>query len=171
MVLPALISSGILNRFDASESPIHTLLAKSNNGQQYDDYYEDEYADPQKYDYEEDYQPNMAKRKYVPSQLTNMLELLRNHKQLGSSLVGLGLVLTFVGMMFFFNGALLRIGNICIIAGVPLLVGPDSVRAYFLRKDRVQATIITGIGIFLVMWGKPRFGILFEIFGLLNTMG
>ena len=35
----------------------------------------------------------------------------------------------------------------------------------------MQATIITAIGILLVFWGKPRLGILFEIFGLLNLFG
>lgn len=148
---------------------IPAIIAKGN--QQYDDYYEEDYPD-QPYDYDDDYAPPPSKRKtYIPSQLNNLLETFRNHKQLGASLVGLGLIMTFVGLMLFFNGLLLRLGNICIIFGVPLLVGPDTVKQFFLQKSRTQASIITGIGIFLVMWGKPRFGILLEIFGLMSTMG
>ena len=144
---------------------IHSLIAKSDQG--YDDYYEDENPP---FDYEDEYAPNNTKR-FVPTPLANLIETFRNHKQLGASLVGLGLIMTFVGLMLFFNGLLLRVGNICIILGVPLLVGPDSVKQFFLQKSRTQASIITALGIFLVMWGRPRLGILFEIFGLLSSMG
>lgn len=109
--------------------------------------------------------------RYIPQQLKGILDLLKNQKQLGASLLGLGLLLTFAGMMLFFEGTLLRLGNMCIIAGVPLLVGPDAVREFFVQKSRMQASIIISIGILLVFWGKPRLGILFEIFGLLNTIG
>lgn len=154
------------------ENGFVNLIAKNN----FDEYYEDEYNNQDvgqlTDEYEDDYNlPQPKKKAYIPSQLSSLLDLLRNHKQLGASLLGLGLILTFAGMMLFFEGTLLRLGNICIIVGIPLLVGPDSVRQFFLKKSRTQASIITGIGIFLVFWGKPRLGILFEIFGLLNTMG
>lgn len=58
-----------------------------------------------------------------------------------------------------------------IIAGIPLLVGPNRVRQFFAKPARLQATIITAFGILLVFWGKPRLGILCEIFGLLNLFG
>lgn len=35
----------------------------------------------------------------------------------------------------------------------------------------MQATILTAIGILLVFWGKPRLGLLIELFGLLNLFG
>ena len=74
-------------------------------------------------------------------------------------------------MALFFEGNLLRLGNICMILGIPMLLGPDRVRGFFIKQSRIQATIITSIGIFLVFVGKPRLGILCEIFGLLNLFG
>jgi len=92
-------------------------------------------------------------------------------RQLGAGLLGVGVLLTFMGMMLFFEGTLLRLGNMCIIFGIPLLVGPDRVRSFFMKESRMQASTITAVGILLVFWGKPRLGILCEIFGLLNLFG
>lgn len=116
------------------------------------------------------------KPRYVPRQSSlpgfeAVSGLMKNQRQLGATLVGLGMLLSFMGMMLFFEGNLLRLGNICIIAGVPLLVGPGRVKSFFFKESRMQATIITSIGILLVFWGKPRLGIICEIFGLLNLFG
>lgn len=100
-----------------------------------------------------------------------MLGLIKNQRQLGATLLGIGILLTFMGMMLFFEGTLLRLGNLCMIGGIPLLIGPSRVKGYFLKQSRMQATIITSLGILLVFWGKPRLGILCEIFGLLNLFG
>lgn len=175
-----------------SHAPLSSTLPSSSRafeqlhilarGQQnYDDgQYEEEYDY-----YQEDYDnPPQSGRGPIPrsrksgglaidlkDRFTSLLELLRNHKQLGASLLGLGLLLTFAGMMLFFEGTLLRLGNMCIIAGIPLLVGPEAVKNFFIKKERTQATAIVSIGILLVFWGKPRIGILCEIFGILNLFG
>jgi len=101
----------------------------------------------------------------------SFLGLLQNQKQLGATLLAVGFFLTIMGMALFFEGNLLRLGNICMILGIPMLLGPDRVRGFFMKQSRIQATIITSIGIFLVFVGKPRLGILCEIFGLLNLFG
>mmetsp|Transcript_33912 Transcript_33912/g.34544 ORF Transcript_33912/g.34544 Transcript_33912/m.34544 type:complete len:212 (+) Transcript_33912:175-810(+) len=98
-------------------------------------------------------------------------QLFRNQKQIGAALIGGGFLLTFLGILLFFEGNLLRLGNICMILGIPLLVGIDRIRSYFLQSSRMQATIILAIGILLVFIGKPRLGIICEIFGLLNLFG
>lgn len=138
-----------------------------------DDYYEDEYYEYDEYTIpnEERNLPRMKKTSVIRQKITSLIDLFKNQKQLGASLLGLGLMLTFAGMMLFFEGTLLRLGNMCIIVGIPLLVGPDTVRQFFIKKERTQATVIISIGILLVFWGKPRLGILFEIFGLLNLFG
>lgn len=74
--------------------------------------------------------------------------LLKNQKQLGAGLVGVGMLLTFMGMMLFFEGNLLRLGNICIILGIPLLVGPNRVKKFFLKESRMQASIVTSLGMY-----------------------
>jgi hypothetical protein len=100
-----------------------------------------------------------------------LTSLVQNQKQLGALLLALGLFLSIMGMALFFEGNLLRLGNICIILGIPLLLGPDRVRGFFMKESRIQASLITSLGIILVFWGKPRLGILLEVFGLLNLFG
>ena len=95
----------------------------------------------------------------------------KNKRQAGAALLGIGMILSFLGVMLFFEGNLLRLGNICIILGIPLLLGPNKVRQFFMKESRMQASIITGLGILLVFTGRPRLGILCEIFGLLNLFG
>ena len=99
------------------------------------------------------------------------MQLVRNPKQIGAALIGIGLMLTVMGMMLFFEGNLLRLGNMCIIGGIPFLVGMGRVKNFFLKPERLQAAVITGMGIFLVFMGRPRLGILCEVFGLLNLFG
>jgi hypothetical protein len=99
------------------------------------------------------------------------LQLVENPKQVGVVLIGLGLMLTVMGMMLFFEGNLLRLGNICIISGIPFLIGTVRVKNFFVKPERLQASIITAVGIALVFMGKPRMGILCEAFGLLNLFG
>ena len=99
------------------------------------------------------------------------LSLFQNQKRLGATLLALGLLFTTFGMMLFFEGNLLRLGNMFMISGITFLLGPNKVRGFFMKAERMQATIITGVGVFLVFTGKPRMGILCEIFGLLNLFG
>ena len=99
------------------------------------------------------------------------LQLVKNPKQVGAVLIGLGLMLTVMGMMLFFEGNLLRLGNICIISGIPFLIGMVRVKNFFVKPERLQASIMTAAGIALVFMGKPRMGILCEVFGILNLFG
>jgi len=111
----------------------------------------------------------MPQPKQAPG--ATIMSLMQNQKQLGGFLLAIGFFLSIMGMMLFFEGNLLRLGNICIIVGIPLLIGPDRVRGFFMKQSRIQASIITSIGIILVFAGKPRLGILCEVFGLLNLFG
>ena len=53
-------------------------------------------------------------KRYNPRQQTfsTLGGLLKNPRQLGATLLGLGFLLTFMGMMLFFEGTLLRLGNV-----------------------------------------------------------
>jgi len=88
---------------------------------------------------------------YRPSQSNDpsFLSIFQNQRQLGATLVGIGVVLTFLGMMLLFERNLLRLGNISLIAGVFLLIGPGRVTGFFLKESRVQATIITSLGVYV----------------------
>lgn len=70
--------------------------------------YRDDYEQP-----ERDYGTQQRKR-YSPRQQTlgTLGGLLKNQKQMGAGLLGVGTLLTVMGMMLFFEGTLLRLGNV-----------------------------------------------------------
>lgn len=127
--------------------------------------YEDRGA---RYGGQDDMAPSYRRRQ---TQSSGLMSLFQNQKRLGATLLAIGLLLTTFGMMLFFEGNLLRLGNMFLLTGITLLLGPNKVRGFFMKAERMQATIITSVGIFLVFTGKPRIGILCEIFGLLNLFG
>jgi hypothetical protein len=67
------------------------------------------YAD----DYErgDDFRPQ---KRYSPREqsFSTLGGLLKNQKQMGAGLLGIGALLTVMGMMLFFEGTLLRLGNV-----------------------------------------------------------
>ncbi len=144
-----------------------------------DDYDEDGYGGTKRSNGNSDEGGGSNKRKpqpkYQPKRggLESLLDVVspETRRNVGATLLMGGGALTLIGMTLFFERNLLRLGNICIILGVPLLIGPSVVYNFFMQPKRAQATIITAMGIFLVFIGKPRLGILMEIFGLLNLIG
>ena len=82
-------------------------------------------------------------------------------------LVG-GSCLTGLGMVLFFNKALIRLGNLLFVSGVPLFIGPAKTIKYFMNPEKFRATGCVLMGLFLVFVGWPIFGILLEVFGILN---
>jgi hypothetical protein len=63
-------------------------------------------------------------------------------------------MLTFLGMMLFFERNLLRIGNLLIVGGITVLIGPTRVQSFFFQRQRTQAAIITLIGLYFVDAGN-----------------
>ena len=82
-----------------------------------------------------------------------------------------GSCLTGLGMVLFFNKALIRIGNLLFVSGVPLFIGPAKTIKFFMNPEKFRATGCVLMGLFLVFVGWPIFGILLELFGLLNLFG
>lgn len=65
----------------------------------------------------------------------------------------------------------MRLGNLFFVAGVPLTIGPGRTVGYFLQPKKARATGCLALGILLVFFGHPVFGIILEAFGLLNLFG
>lgn len=150
-------NADIKNKFRPNESPVYSR----------------DYNDNSHYKGHRNRQPRAAT---PPSSLLGNLlrvisDLARSQRQVGSYFLGGGLILMFIGMMLFFESNLLRLGNIMAIMGATLLIGPDKLGSFFLQKSRLQATIIIGLGVLLLLTGSPRLGLLVEIFGLLNLFG
>jgi hypothetical protein len=74
--------------------------------------YSDDYNDD--YDQSAEEYSGRTQRRYSPKDqgLPGLGGLLKNQRQLGAGLLGVGMLLTFMGMMLFFEGTLLRLGNV-----------------------------------------------------------
>jgi hypothetical protein len=126
-------------------------------------YYDEEYPDTSS---------SATPRQMFGSSSSRMLDILKNgDKKIGLPMLAAGGAITFMGISLFFNKTLMRLGNLVFIAGVATTVGPSRTAGYFLQAEKMRATACLALGIFLVYVGSPIFGILLELFGLLNLFG
>eukprot|EP00614_Pseudopedinella_elastica_P004601 CAMPEP_0172605142 /NCGR_PEP_ID=MMETSP1068-20121228/25378_1 /TAXON_ID=35684 /ORGANISM="Pseudopedinella elastica, Strain CCMP716" /LENGTH=195 /DNA_ID=CAMNT_0013407439 /DNA_START=156 /DNA_END=743 /DNA_ORIENTATION=- len=150
----------------------------------YNDYYfseqGDEYGEYEDYDqepypsrYSNDYRPEPAQKKGASPDFSFFGSVgFGPNRKLGFMLSGGGFLVTFLGIMLFFNSTLLRLGNLLFVSGLPLIIGPDRTIAYFTRRERWRATITFLVGMFLVLIaGWPVTGLSVEAFGFLNLFG
>lgn len=104
--------------------------------------------------------------------MNNMPSVLQTgNRKIGTMLLGAGAAFTMLGISLFFNKALMRLGNLLFVAGVPMMIGPGRTMGYFLQPKKARATGCLFAGIILVFIGHPVIGIVLEIFGLLNLFG
>lgn len=96
---------------------------------------------------------------------------LSKTRKYGFMVLGLGVLLSALGFVFFFNGALIGTGNLLTIGGVVLIAGHDRAYAFLAQRERTRGSAIFLFGVFLVLRGWPRIGVLVEIFGILNLFG
>lgn len=140
-----------------------------------DDPYE-EYPSRGYYDEQEGYYddrgaaPSRPRRESSSSSMLPSI-LKKGDRRIGLALLSSGAVVTFLGISLFFNKTLMRLGNLLFIAGVPMTLGPSRTMGYFLSPKKARATACLALGIFLVFIGWPIFGIILEVFGLLNLFG
>ncbi|RUS21875.1 Got1-like family protein, partial [Endogone sp. FLAS-F59071] len=105
--------------------------------------------------------PNFAK---VPTPPPSCAEI-------GVGLTAFGLFFMVIGVVMFFDGGLLAIGNILFLSGTTAIIGPMKTFAFFARKQKIRGTICFLGGIFLVFLKWPFVGMCVETFGFLNLFG
>ena len=134
-----------------------------------DDYYS---RAPPAYDDYEDYSP-APKTSRSSSSSSDIARILKyGDRKIGLLLLGAGLTVTMLGFTLFFNKALLKLGNVLLLAGVPVTLGPTRTLGYLAQREKWRASACLGFGMFLVLVsGHPFLGILAEVFGLLNIFG
>ncbi|SJK98015.1 probable GOT1-Membrane protein required for ER to Golgi transport [Armillaria ostoyae] len=96
---------------------------------------------------------------------------LSDAQKIGVALTTFGALFMLLGVMLFFDGALLALGNILFVSGLTLIIGPQKTFYFFARKQKLRGTICFLGGIILVFIKWPFVGMVVETFGFLNLFG
>jgi len=96
---------------------------------------------------------------------------LSDAQKIGVALTTFGALFMFLGVMLFFDAALLALGNILFLSGLTLIIGPQKTFYFFARKQKMRGTACFIGGILLVFFKRPFYGVILETFGFLNLFG
>ncbi|PCH43814.1 Got1-domain-containing protein [Wolfiporia cocos MD-104 SS10] len=96
---------------------------------------------------------------------------LTDGQKIGVALTSFGALFMVLGVLLFFDGALLALGNILFLAGFPLIIGTQKTFYFFARKQKLRGTICFIGGIILVFCKWPFIGVIVETLGFLNLFG
>jgi len=96
---------------------------------------------------------------------------LTDGQKIGVALTSFGALFMLLGVMLFFDGALLALGNVLFLSGLTLIIGPTKTFYFFARKQKIRGTLCFFGGILLVFIKWPFFGVIIEMFGFLNLFG
>ncbi|KAI8375975.1 Got1-domain-containing protein [Radiomyces spectabilis] len=96
---------------------------------------------------------------------------LSDGQKIGVGLTALGVLFMFMGVLTFFDAGLLAMGNILFLSGITLTIGIQKTVAFFAQRNKIRGTICFLGGILLVFIKWPLFGIIIEVFGILNLFG
>lgn len=97
--------------------------------------------------------------------------LFHNFKEIGVGLTAFGLFFMFLGIVLFFDGGLLAIGNILFLSGLLFIIGVVRTLNFFSRKEKIRGTFAFLGGIMIVFLKYPFIGMTIEAFGFINLFG
>jgi len=96
---------------------------------------------------------------------------LTDAQKIGCVLSIFGFLFMLLGVILFFDGALLAIGNLLFISGLTLIIGPTKTLYFFARKQKLRGTFCFLGGVALIFLKWPIIGISVEAFGFINLFG
>jgi len=96
---------------------------------------------------------------------------LTDGQKIGVALTSFGALFMMLGVILFFDGALLALGNVLFLSGLTLIIGPQKTFYFFARKQKLRGTVCFIGGILLVFLKWPLIGVIVETFGFLNLFG
>jgi hypothetical protein len=76
-----------------------------------------------------------------------------------------------LGLILFFDRALLAMGNILFLVGITLLLGPQRTFVFFARKQKWKGTLAFWAGVLLILMKWPLIGFGVELFGIFVLFG
>ncbi|KGB74906.2 hypothetical protein CNBG_0744 [Cryptococcus deuterogattii R265] len=114
---------------------------------------------------------------------------LSDAQKIGIALVAFGIFFQFLGMSYaclvsalhdvhrrtgiilFFDGPFLALGNILFLSGLPLIIGLTKTFYFFSRREKWRGTLCFFGGIILVFAKRPVIGIIIEFVGFIGLFG
>ncbi|KAF1336367.1 Orotidine 5'-phosphate decarboxylase, partial [Globisporangium splendens] len=97
--------------------------------------------------------------------------MLDDNRKIGTLLLGIGFVFLMLGVLLFFDAALLALGDVLFLCGLALTIGLTRTIRFFTRKERWRGIACFLGGILLVMLRYPIIGMIIQSFGFLNLFG
>ncbi|KAK3190487.1 Golgi Transport [Lecanicillium sp. MT-2017a] len=75
------------------------------------------------------------------------------------------------GVMFFFDRAMLAMGNILFLIGLTIIIGPHKTLLFFARKQKAKGTAAFFVGLLLILMKWTFIGFLVEGYGIVILFG
>jgi Got1/Sft2-like family len=97
--------------------------------------------------------------------------MVSDNTKIGTGLLALGVVFIALGIMLFFDSALLALGDILFLSGLTLTIGIQRTIRFFSRPDRMQGILAFFGGIFLVLMRWPIVGMICQFYGFIYLFG
>lgn len=81
------------------------------------------------------------------------------------------MTLLFLGVIFFFDSALLALGDVLFLIGLTMTIGPSRTFRFFTRMDRIRGILsfFGGIVLVLMRWGMV--GMICQLYGMVYLFG
>eukprot|EP00042_Codosiga_hollandica_P039234 m.326568 g.326568 ORF g.326568 m.326568 type:complete len:139 (+) comp55576_c1_seq1:3228-3644(+) len=90
---------------------------------------------------------------------------LTDSQKIGVGLVGFGLLFLMLGVLLFFDSALLAMGNIMFLVGITLMIGFQNTISFFFKREKIKGTSLFFLGVVVVLLRWAMFGIIIESIG------
>jgi hypothetical protein len=97
--------------------------------------------------------------------------MLDDNRKIGIGMTFGALLFGFLGVVLFFDRALLTLANLLFLGGVTLIIGPTRTVAFFIVPQRLKGTVCFATGLVMVLMGWCFTGLIVEGFGFINLFG
>jgi len=97
--------------------------------------------------------------------------VLDDQQKIGVLLTGFGIFFTFLGVLMFFDRAMLAMGNILFVVGLTIIIGPQKTILFFARRQKLKGTAAFVAGILLILLRWPLIGFVVELYGIFVLFG
>jgi hypothetical protein len=97
--------------------------------------------------------------------------MFSDNQKIGIALSAFGCFFLLLGVLLFFDRALLALGNLFFLAGVTLIVGLQKTFSFFFQTRKLRGSVTFFGGILLLLSGWTFVGFVVEGFGFINLFG